>query len=255
MNFKTSHARTLFLATSALTLASAFAPARAQTVMLDAITITATKTAEAVSDALAASSVIGPEQIEQTRATSAAELFRSTPGVWFQNRADDPSLSINIRGLQDFGRVATLIDGARQNMQRTGHSANGQMYIEPNTIAGIDITRGPTATIYGSGAIGGVVYFPHQGRRGHLEARREVGCRESRRIQHQQGLEHVSSRRGARRREHGFVLWRYIPRSVRLQGRPRQQGSELGLRRLDRNREGNAASCGRSHRQVRLHAI
>ncbi len=33
------------------------------------------------------------------------------------------------------------------------------MYIEPNTIAGIDITRGPTATIYGSGAIGGVVYF------------------------------------------------------------------------------------------------
>lgn len=160
MNFKTSRGRALSLAASTFALLAAGSlGAGAQTVMLDAITVTATKTAEAVSDALAASSVIGTGQIEQTRATSAAELFRATPGVWFQNRADDPSQSVNIRGLQDFGRVAVLIDGARQNMQRTGHSANGQFYIEPNTIAGVDITRGPVANVYGSGAIGGVVYF------------------------------------------------------------------------------------------------
>jgi hemoglobin/transferrin/lactoferrin receptor protein len=160
MNLRTTRARALCAAASTLAIIVAGASnANAQMVTLDAITITATKTAEAVSDALASSSVITSEQIEQTRATSAAELFRATPGVWFQNRPDDPSLSINIRGMQDFGRVATLIDGARQNMQRTGHSADGQMYIEPNTIASIDITRGPTATIYGSGAIGGVVYF------------------------------------------------------------------------------------------------
>ena len=160
MNLRTARVRALCAAASTLAIVAAGASgANSQTITLDAITVTATKTAEAVSDALAASSVIGSEQIEQTRATSAAELFRATPGVWFQNRADDPSLSINVRGLQDFGRVATLIDGARQNMQRTGHSANGQMYIEPNTIAGVDITRGPTANIYGSGAIGGVVYF------------------------------------------------------------------------------------------------
>ncbi len=160
MNFKTSRARALCAAASTLALLVAGAGgASAQTVMLDAITITATKTAEAVSDALAASSVIGTEQIEQTRATNPAELFRATPGVWFQNRPDDPSTSISIRGLQDFGRVAVLIDGARQDFQRTGHAANGQFYIEPNTIANIDVTRGPTANIYGSGAIGGVVYF------------------------------------------------------------------------------------------------
>jgi len=160
MNFKTSRARVFSLATSTLALAVAGAlAAHAQTISLDAITITATKTAEEVSDALAASSVIGSQEIAQTRATTPAELFRATPGVWFQNRPDDPSTSINIRGLQDFGRVAVLIDGARQDFQRTGHSANGQFYIEPNTIAGVDITRGPVANIYGSGAIGGVVYF------------------------------------------------------------------------------------------------
>jgi hemoglobin/transferrin/lactoferrin receptor protein len=160
MNAKTTRMRVLCAAASTLAIFIAGAGgANAQTIALDAITVTATKTAEAVSDALAASSVIGTEQIEQTRATSVAELFRATPGVWFQNRPDDPSTSISIRGLQDFGRVAVLIDGARQDFQRTGHSANGQFYIEPNTIANVDITRGPVANIYGSGAIGGVVYF------------------------------------------------------------------------------------------------
>src|SRR5690606_27632229 len=56
-------------------------------------------------------------------------------------------------------RGNVLVDGARQNFQRSGHSANGVFYIEPEMIKRVDITRGPTATIYGSGAIGGVAAF------------------------------------------------------------------------------------------------
>jgi len=70
-----------------------------------------------------------------------------------------PVTSINIRGLQDFGRVAYIVDGARQNYQRTGHFANGSFFLNPELIGGIDIVRGPTANIYGSGAIGGVASF------------------------------------------------------------------------------------------------
>ena len=81
------------------------------------------------------------------------------PGVWLQDRGDEPSTSINIRGLQDFGRVAVVVDGARQNYQRTGHNANGSFFLDPELIGGVDIVRGPTANIYGSGAIGGVVSF------------------------------------------------------------------------------------------------
>ena len=76
-----------------------------------------------------------------------------------QDRGDEPSTSINIRGLQDFGRVAVVVDGARQNYQRTGHFANGSFFLNPELIGGIDIVRGPTANIYGSGAIGGVASF------------------------------------------------------------------------------------------------
>ncbi len=81
------------------------------------------------------------------------------PGVKFQQRADDPGIAINIRGLQDFGRVAVVVDGARQNFQRTGHNADGLVYLDPELIAGVDVVRGPVANIYGSGAIGGVASF------------------------------------------------------------------------------------------------
>src|SRR5882724_5499226 len=79
--------------------------------------------------------------------------------AYAQDGGDDAATAINIRGLQDFGRVAVVVDGARQNYQRTGHNANGSFFLDPELVGGVDIVRGPTANIYGSGAIGGVVAF------------------------------------------------------------------------------------------------
>ncbi len=126
---------------------------------LDTITVAATKTEERAIDALAPVSVVTLEQIRSVQPNRISDVFRSVPSVTFQDRGDDPSSSINIRGLQDFGRVAVIVDGARQNYQRTGHNANGAFFLDPELIGGIDIVRGPTANIYGSGAIGGVVSF------------------------------------------------------------------------------------------------
>ena len=99
------------------------------------------------------------DDINRIQATSVAGAVRDVPGVTTSENNNDPSQSINIRGLQDFGRVNVLVDGARQNFQTTGHSANGRFFLDPEFIGGIDITRGPVSTIYGSGAIGGVVLF------------------------------------------------------------------------------------------------
>ncbi|QUS42536.1 TonB-dependent hemoglobin/transferrin/lactoferrin family receptor [Tardiphaga alba] len=132
---------------------------RQTTQSLDEITVTASKTEERAIDALAPVSVVSLDQIQGLQATRVADLIYRMPGVWMQDRGDDPSTSINIRGLQDFGRVAVVVDGARQNYQRTGHNANGSFFLNPELIGGIDITRGPTANIYGSGAIGGVASF------------------------------------------------------------------------------------------------
>jgi hemoglobin/transferrin/lactoferrin receptor protein len=126
---------------------------------LDTLTIVASKTEERAIDALAPVSVVTLEQIQGLQPNRLSDIFYNVPGVSFQERGDDPSTVINIRGLQDFGRVAVVVDGARQNYQRTGHNANGSFFLEPELVGGVDVVRGPTANIYGSGAIGGVVSF------------------------------------------------------------------------------------------------
>ena len=126
---------------------------------LDTITVAATKTEERVIDALAPVSAVTLEQIQGWQPNRLSDILYRVPGVSVQERGDDPATVINIRGLQDFGRVAVIVDGARQNYQRTGHNANGSFFLDPELVGGVDIVRGPTANIYGSGAIGGVVSF------------------------------------------------------------------------------------------------
>jgi hemoglobin/transferrin/lactoferrin receptor protein len=126
---------------------------------LDAITVAASKTEERAIDALAPVSVVTLEQIQGLQPNRLSGILYQIPGVSVQERGDDPSTVINIRGLQDFGRVAVVVDGARQNYQRTGHNANGSFFLDPELVGSVDVVRGPTANIYGSGAIGGVVSF------------------------------------------------------------------------------------------------
>ncbi len=126
---------------------------------LDTITVAASKTEERAIDALAPVSSVSMEQIQGLQPNRLSDVFYNVPGVSFQERGDDPATVINIRGLQDFGRVAVVVDGARQNYQRSGHNANGSFFLDPELVGGVDVVRGPTSNIYGSGAIGGLVSF------------------------------------------------------------------------------------------------
>ncbi|HEX8028568.1 MAG TPA: TonB-dependent receptor plug domain-containing protein, partial [Vicinamibacterales bacterium] len=127
--------------------------------MLDTITVVATKTEEKAIDTLAPVSIINQSVLQTIDPKRLQDIVYRTPGVTFQDRGDSPESSINIRGLQDFGRVAVVVDGARQNYQRSGHGAQGSFFLEPELLSSVDIVRGPTANIYGSGAIGGVASF------------------------------------------------------------------------------------------------
>lgn len=129
-------------------------------VSLEAAVVTTSKVEGSAIDALAGASAIGKEVLdEQFQPEKISQVLRTIPGVTTQETPRDTATAVNIRGLQDFGRVNVLIEGARQNFQRSGHSANGVFYIEPEMLSSVEVTRGPTATVYGSGAIGGVVAF------------------------------------------------------------------------------------------------
>ncbi|PVY97333.1 hemoglobin/transferrin/lactoferrin receptor protein [Methylobacterium radiotolerans] len=126
---------------------------------LDTLSVTATKTAVPAVDALAGTSVVPRAALDRLQPGRLSEVLRDVPGVITQENRNDPAQAINIRGLQDFGRVNVLVDGARQDFQVSGHGANGVFYLDPELVGGVDVTRGPTATVYGSGAIGGVAAF------------------------------------------------------------------------------------------------
>ena len=138
--------------------ADQLAQKKEQALQLDTITISPNIQNQAAIDAMASTSVITQQQLDRIQATTAADIFRSTPGVHASLNGNDPATSINIRGLQEYGRVAVTIDGARQDYWRVGHGS-GSFYIDPEMLKQVTVIRGPVSNAYGSGGIGGLVAF------------------------------------------------------------------------------------------------
>lgn len=126
--------------------------------LLDQITVVS-RTNETVIDTMGSVSHVGEEQLARRMASTPQDVLFGVPGVTLQSDENRTASSVNIRGLQDFGRVAVIVDGARQNFQRSGHGTQSMFWIDPELLKGVDVIRGPVANTYGSGAIGGVVFF------------------------------------------------------------------------------------------------
>ncbi|MES0868341.1 TonB-dependent receptor [Pseudovibrio sp. SCP19] len=104
-------------------------------------------------------SVVGRDEIKNSNARGAADLFVGVPGVNVADNPQDPGISINIRGLQDQNRVNVMIDGARQNFQKAGHDEVGRFYIDPTFVKQVEIEKSAISGVGGAGAMGGVVNF------------------------------------------------------------------------------------------------
>jgi hemoglobin/transferrin/lactoferrin receptor protein len=108
----------------------------------------------------AAVSVISREAIESSPTRNARDLLDNVAGVYAnRSAAQNPGISVNIRGLQDQDRIATMIDGARQNFQRSGHGATQRTYVDTAFLRQIDVEKSTTSGIGSAGALGGLVNF------------------------------------------------------------------------------------------------
>jgi hemoglobin/transferrin/lactoferrin receptor protein len=151
------HSTVSRLAILAAGLTVAAGSAMADTLSLDTITVLVTRTEVKAIESLAGVSVIGADQIKEIDPARLQDIFQSVPSVWANTRSDDPGIGFNIRGLQDFGRVAVIVDGARQNFLVAQHGPQGKTYLDPALVSDVEVSRGPVSNIYGSGAIGGVI--------------------------------------------------------------------------------------------------
>ena len=121
----------------------------------DDITVTATGNARSTFEAPMMVSVIDASAPEKQTASSAADLLRNVPGLTLDGTGRTNGQDVNLRGYDRRG-VLVLVDGVRQGTD-TGHL--NSTFLDPALIKRIEVVRGPSALLYGSGALGGVISY------------------------------------------------------------------------------------------------
>ncbi|KZN63232.1 hypothetical protein N473_17545 [Pseudoalteromonas luteoviolacea CPMOR-1] len=131
-----------------------------QAVVLDTLDVYASNNARTeIYQSASSDTKLGQAQLTRVAPRDTSDIFYNVPGVATSQSRQEPGVAVNVRGIQDFGRVNVMIDGARQNFQRSGHGANGTVYLDPQLLSSVDISKGPVGDAGGAGAIGGVVNF------------------------------------------------------------------------------------------------
>ncbi|WP_246064629.1 TonB-dependent receptor [Pseudoluteimonas lycopersici] len=121
---------------------------------LDTVVVTASPLRTTAGDLGKPAAVLAGERLDEDRASSLGETVSSIPGVQSSNFGPGVGRPI-IRGL-DGPRVSVLSDGLSTEDVSTV-SQDHSPAIEPFLADQIEVLKGPSTLLYGSGAIGGVV--------------------------------------------------------------------------------------------------
>lgn len=100
-------------------------------------------------------SVVGPREMRRQQASTYAELLDDVPGVTITGGPRGIAQEPNIRGFQD-DQVVIRADGVRQNFNL---AHRGRFFADPAILKQVEILRGGASTLYGSGALGGVIFL------------------------------------------------------------------------------------------------
>lgn len=117
---------------------------------------------EVAIDTPQAVTVINEEEIERAQATTVGELFDIVPGVQAIGSGRVAGESFNIRGIgelaaSDESRIIITVDGATKFYEQY---RLGSFFSDPELYRQVEVLRGPaSSTLYGSGALGGVINF------------------------------------------------------------------------------------------------
>ncbi|KZY72575.1 hypothetical protein A3742_08160 [Oleiphilus sp. HI0071] len=120
---------------------------------LGEVNVTATKIEDSEQNTARPMSVIQMSEPQNKNVQSVADALDSQSNITQSGGPRSSVKSVNIRGLGG-NKVLQTIDGAPQAFQ-SGHRAS--YFLDPALIKRVEVVKGPASSIYGSGAIGGVV--------------------------------------------------------------------------------------------------
>ncbi|MEL7488645.1 MAG: TonB-dependent receptor plug domain-containing protein, partial [Pseudomonadota bacterium] len=120
---------------------------------VDVISVYATRNPIAAYDYPGQVTVIDRDEVLDFNASSLADVFQAIPGAQFDSGPRRTGDAPTVRGLTGNG-VLIFLDGARQSFV-SGH--DGRFFVDPELVKSVEVVRGPTSALYGSGALGGVI--------------------------------------------------------------------------------------------------
>jgi iron complex outermembrane receptor protein len=149
---------------------------------LDTVVVTANKRVENIRDVGASISVIGERQLQNIGAVSLSDYAAFIPGLQVQNDGSPGLTRVSLRGvaaLSSGATVATYIDEVPVGSSGIYQGASTLMLdLLPYDISRVEVLRGPQGTLYGAGAIGGLLkYVTREPDLATTEARVGVGVR------------------------------------------------------------------------------
>ncbi|TBV79852.1 MAG: TonB-dependent receptor [Desulfobulbaceae bacterium] len=124
-------------------------------IRLDDMVVTAIRGPEKEEYSLAAVTVITRQQIDERQFSTLAEALSTVPGLQIlRSGGRGHTTRLSIRGT-DSKHALILVDGLRVGSATTG--ATAIQHLPLSQIERIEVVRGPRSTLYGAGAIGGVI--------------------------------------------------------------------------------------------------
>ena len=126
---------------------------RFQIASADTVTVYATRNPIEAFDYPGQVTVIEKDVIEDFNPSTIADVFAAVPGSNIGGGPRRTGQTPDVRGLAGEG-VLVLFDGARQSFL-SGH--DGRFFVDPDLVQAVEVVRGPTSALYGSGALGGVI--------------------------------------------------------------------------------------------------
>lgn len=103
---------------------------------------------------------LGADDLERAQPTTLGDVVEQAPGVSLVGTESRFGESLNIRGIgtgtsSDESRIVTVIDGVKKYYESY---RQGSLFTDPAFFKDVELLRGPSSsTLYGSGAVGGVV--------------------------------------------------------------------------------------------------
>jgi vitamin B12 transporter len=129
--------------------------AQSLTAPIERVAVTASRMPQRVTDLLADVTVIDTDEIRRSGAQSLAELLQRQSGVEIvQNGGPGGTSGVLLRGA-NAAQTLVLVDGLRIASASSGAAALEAIPLDQ--IERIEILRGPSSSLYGADAIGGVV--------------------------------------------------------------------------------------------------